>query len=76
MKQYQLYVKVEQHWKRLCSLRAKTHPEAMKKALSYLEPKYANHRIRLEQEEMEVIGELLDVETQELPDGPEFQTSA
>ena len=73
MKQYQLYVREQKDWSASTSLRSQDTSRGHEKGTRLSRAPNANHRIRLEQEEMEVDGELLDVETQELPEGPKVQ---
>ena len=46
---YQLYVKVGRRWVPVCTIRAASHPEALRQAIACLEPEHYDKPIRLEQ---------------------------
>jgi hypothetical protein len=46
---YQLYAKIDGHWKWLCDIEADTHAEAFRKAMLCLDSKHYDKPIRLEQ---------------------------
>jgi hypothetical protein len=52
MKTYQLYVKVNGKWQRVCEIRATNHPEALRQAIARLTPEHYDKPIKLEQQEI------------------------
>ena len=51
MKRYQLYVKMHGRWEWLCAIEADSHAEALRRAVTCLEPVHYDKAIRLEQED-------------------------
>jgi hypothetical protein len=49
-KVYRLEVKVGGKWQRVCTIKAESHPEALRQAIACLPPEHFDKPIRLEQE--------------------------
>ena len=50
MKTYILHVKVDGHWQWVCRVKAETYREALRQAISQLDPQHYEKAIRLEEE--------------------------
>ena len=51
VKTYELYVKVDREWKREGTIYARSHPDALRDAISHLKPEHYELPIRVEQVE-------------------------
>lgn len=68
MARYNLFVKVQGAWERLCSIDATGHRDAFKQAAASLKPEHSAKPIKLEQEEEASAHTPFDM-TRDPPDG-------